>query len=511
MEFKKLALPLQRFTVVCTLLGMACLLALSTCHRPDISPAVIMTAVFLALLFALAKKFQVLLEAHIVLNSLTVIVTSAFFISGPWILLPLVISGLITDLMKREKAWIIILNASSDAIRIVPGFYLFMISGGEFAFKHLTASVVISSSAFFLWLIASDFALILLFTATCSGEKLSFKKLDLVTPGIELFFFPFSLLAVLTMTTMGLPYLLLIAVPLAGVFYLYRFGLGKKAELLELTRLNRELASLSAERAALLAESERRTAELKRVHAHLLQAEKLASIGKLAAGLAHELNTPLGTVLTNAEFALSFADDKDMEESLHMIRRGALRCRNITESLLAYSRKEEMKLTTFPLGRALEETLAELEPLIRNAAITIEHEGDPAIELHGIYDSFLQISGNIIKNSIDAIAAKNEGKGIISISWSVKENRVLLSIKDNGAGMSKEVMERIFDPFFTTKDVGKGTGLGLWLARNLMEMHRGKISVRSMAGEGTEFVLEIPGQGAEMQQKGTDETNTGNR
>jgi signal transduction histidine kinase len=497
MEFKKLTPRLRLFVIACAITGGAC--ALSLFHgfplfHLSCFPAV--AALFLGLLFWAARRFQFPLETHVSLNCGTIVITSAFFISGPWILMPLIISGLVSDLLKREKGWSMILNASCDAIRVAPGVFLFTALGGEFAFNRLTIPAILSSSAFFLWLIASDFLLLFLFTAAGSEGKPSLRRLDLIPLGIELFFFPLSLLTVLTYAILGLPYLLLIAVPLAAALYLYQYGFGRKTELRELTCLNKELTALSREKTELLAESERRAAEIKRIHDRLLQSEKLASIGKLAAGLAHELNTPLGTILTNAEFALSFADDKDMEESLGMIKKGALRCKNITESLLAYSRKEELKMATFPFRQAVEEALVELDPMIRDAAISVEINADETLQVYGIRENIIQILNNSIKNGIDAIIARGTGERKIIINGTLQDNRAVLSIKDNGAGMTKEIIERIFDPFFTTKDVGKGTGLGLWITRHLVEMHRGKLLVRSNPGEGSEFVMEIPCKGA---------------
>jgi signal transduction histidine kinase len=499
MEFRKLAPRLRLFVIACAIAGSVCALSLffsvshvSLFHLPH-SP--VLTTCLLGVLFWIARKFHFPLESHVSINCGTIIITSAFFICGPWILLPLIVSGLISDLLKGEKAWSIILNASCDAIRVIPGSFLFTFAGGDFAFSRLTAAVLLSSSAFFLWLIASDFMLLYLFAATGSDDKPALKKLDLIPSALELIFFPLSLLTVLIYANFGLPYLLLIAVPLAGALFLYQYGLGKKTEVEELSRLNRDLIALSREKTELLAESERRTMEIKRIHGHLLQSEKLASIGKLAAGLAHELNTPLGAILTNAEFALSFADDRDMEESLQMIKKGSLRCKNITESLLAYSRKEELKMTMFPLSQAIEEALAELEPLMKDVAISVEINADSALQIYGIHDSIIQILDNGLRNAIDAIISERRREGKITINGTSQGDMALVSIKDNGAGMTSEIMERIFDPFFTTKDVGKGTGLGLWITRHMAEMQRGKIFVRSAPGEGSEFILEIPAKG----------------
>jgi len=496
MEFKRLSPVLQRFVITCSILGTLCLCTLLLWRGPGsfppLTPPVFAAAAFLGLLFTLAKRFQVHLEPHINLNGATVVVASAFYMWGPWILLPLMISGLVSDLVKKERKWVMALNLSSDAIRFIPASHLFIFAGGELAFTRLELPVLLSTSLFYLWFTMSDFVLIRLFTAACTTDSPGEGKSDHAPLITDLFFYPLALLVVLTLTILGPCYLILIAVPLAGLFYLYRYSLGKKEELQGLARLNRELATLSTERAGLLIESEKRAEEMERVHSRLLQAEKLASMGKLAAGLAHELNTPLGTILTNAEFALSFTDDADMETSLGMIKKAALRCRTITENLLAYSRKEELRATVFLLSRAVEETLAALDPLVRNAGITVEQQGDPSTELQGVYESFIQILHNILKNSIDAIEMKGEREGKIILHWLEKNGTLLLSIKDNGAGMTEEIMEKIFDPFFTTKEVGKGTGLGLWLTRHLVEMYRGKISLRTGEGEGSEFILEIP-------------------
>lgn len=519
MEFKKLSSRLRIFIIVCIILGVILGVALvyslgfaSLSFPPAQLLNTGITAFFMTLLFFLMKDFTLPWTDRVTLNCASVVITSTFFISGPVMLIPLITGGVIHGIFKRERIWSIALNSSVDIIRIVPVSFLFMTAAISLPFKAMTIPALGASAAFIFWFIGSDMVILHLFTTLEAQKPAPGTKLDLTPPLLDLLFFPLSLITVLIYSNLGLPYIVLIAIPAMGALYVYRYSMGKKTENEELRHLNRELQILGEEKTALLEEMELRSNELKQAHAYLLHSEKLASLGKLAAGVAHELNTPLGAILTNSEFALSFADDDDMKESLQLIKKATLRCRTITQRLLAYSRKEDLKITSFPLTKAFQTVVKDLEPLIEEHHIVAEDRCEPGFLVESVFDDLVQILSNLMKNSIDAIAAGNSEKGVITFSQEAAGEQVKISVKDNGTGMEKEVMERIFDPFFTTKDVGKGTGLGLWMCKTIVQRLRGRIHFRSRAGEGSEFIIEIPrwGKPAEVLKGAIHEEDTGN-
>ncbi len=519
MEFNKLSSRLQIFISICILLGVILGMALpyflgfNNLSIPSSHILETITAaILLTLLFYLVKSFTLPWADRVTLNCASVVITTTFFICGPVMLIPLLAGGVIHGIAKRERLWSIALNSSVDVIRIVPVSFLYMIAGISLPFKAVTLGTLGASVAFIFWFIGSDLIILRIFTAIGSRKLDSDKKLDLTPSLLDLLFFPLSLITVLIYSNLGLPIILLIAIPAMGAIYVYRYGMGTRTQNEELRRLNRELTKMSEEKTSLLEEMELRSQALNQAHSYLLHSEKLASLGKLAAGVAHELNTPLGAILTNTEFALSFADDDDMKESLQLIKKATIRCRTITERLLSYSRREDLKIATFPVTKAIQTAMKDLEPLIEEHHIVVEDRCEPDFLVESVFDDLVQVLSNLMKNSIDAVASGNPGKGIITLSQEIAGEQVKISVKDNGTGMEKDVMERIFDPFFTTKDVGKGTGLGLWMCKTIVQRMKGKIHFRSGAGEGSEFIIEIPrsARPPEDQKGDTDEANTGN-
>jgi len=518
MEFKKLSLRLQIFIAVCILSGASLVTALMCCSdfrelsdRLSSSWEIFIQAMLLTVLFYLMKGFTLPWSERVTLNCASVVISSAFFICGPLMLVPLIAAGVIHGAAKRERLWSMTLNAAVDMIRIVPVALLYRAAGVSLPFNALTASTGVNAAAFILWFIASDMLILQLFTVFAAEKPGASAKPDLIPALLDLLFFPISMVTSLIYSTAGLPGVLLIAGPAAGALYVYRYGVGKKTENEELKRLNRDLQALGEEKTALLEKMEQSSGELKQAHRYLLHSEKLASLGKLAAGVAHELNTPLGAILTNAEFALSFADDDDMQESLELIKKAALRCRTITQRLLSYSRKDELRITSFPLARAVKTAAKELMPLMEEHHITLEDRSEPDLPVEGVFDDLVQILSNLMKNGIDAIADRKPEKGVITVSHERAASYLRILVKDNGTGIGKDLMERIFDPFFTTKDVGKGTGLGLWMSKTLIQRMKGRIHFRSLIGEGSEFIVEIPQlSAAEARKEDSDEANTGN-
>ncbi|OGP29954.1 MAG: hypothetical protein A2073_01985 [Deltaproteobacteria bacterium GWC2_42_11] len=236
-----------------------------------------------------------------------------------------------------------------------------------------------------------------------------------------------------------------------------------------------------------------RTAE-KRLQEKLIQSEKMAAMGQLVSGVAHEINNPLNSILGYSTYLLedTLPDDPDREE-LQKITEAALRCKRIVEELLDFARKKPPKTAPTDINRTVENVLA----LIKDRVISPAHPDkvevikglDPALS-HIIADEtqLEQVFLNIILNAYQAIS----GDGRITLKTFNDGQSVKVMITDTGCGIPHEDLSRIFDPFFTTKEPGKGTGLGLAVSHSIIGAHGGVIDVESKIGEGTNFTITLP-------------------
>ena len=221
------------------------------------------------------------------------------------------------------------------------------------------------------------------------------------------------------------------------------------------------------------------------------QAEKLSTIGRLAAGLAHEINNPMASILTCAEGLLksSDGDNNDHRGYLNIIRDSAKRCKVITQKLLDYSALSKSKKDDVDLVEVLEEAVSLLQIEADNKNVKIE-SARPANApiVAGSRDSLIQVFVNLILNGIQAVGTN----GDINIDMQFENGFVNVIVEDNGSGIDDDDMTRVFDPFFTTKPVGIGTGLGLSVSQGIIKQHGGKIEiVRRMEGL-TSFMVTLP-------------------
>jgi len=226
-----------------------------------------------------------------------------------------------------------------------------------------------------------------------------------------------------------------------------------------------------------------RTKELMEVQKQLVQAEKLATVGTLSGGVAHEINNPLTAILTNVQMLLAFAEGDEVQadrESLELIEEATQRCRIIVQKLMTYSKKPTVvvKKTISFVKYQLEQDNIEL----------VLNLDDGPFQIKANQNEMEQVLTNLILNAKDAIT-ESKKTGVVTVILSNHENQVTLEVQDDGVGMAEETASKIFDPFFTTKDVGKGLGLGLSICHSIVEKFGGEIKVNSVQGQGTSFSL----------------------
>jgi two-component system NtrC family sensor kinase len=269
----------------------------------------------------------------------------------------------------------------------------------------------------------------------------------------------------------------------------------------ELSDLAASFNKMTAEVAGVHAEIEervkRKTAELDQAHGSLLASEKMASIGKLAATVAHEVNNPLFGILTYARLTLKEVEKgpagsrADMIEQLRIIERESKRCGDIMRNLLTFARKapshrEPNDLNTL-IGRAL--------VLVRHQAelLGIELRSHLGDDLPAVCCDPGQIQQVVLVLLVNATEAMPHGGRLeVATEMDSAAGVARIRVRDNGPGIPPEVLPQIFDPFFTTKEDQQRTGLGLAVARSIVEQHGGEIAVESTPGEGTEFVVALP-------------------
>jgi two-component system, NtrC family, sensor kinase len=263
---------------------------------------------------------------------------------------------------------------------------------------------------------------------------------------------------------------------------------------------------------------------IKSAQSQLVQSEKMASLGQLTAGVAHEINNPINFVSANIKPLKDDVEDllkcitmydeqiaasqlehhfeplRLFQKKLDMkmlvdeingllkgIEVGAARTTEIVKGLRNFSRLDQSDLKKANINEGIESTLVLLHSFYKDRITVVKNFGEiPEIDCYP--GQLNQVFMNILSNSIQAI----DEQGMITITTALLPDQLMISIIDNGHGMSEEVRKKIFDPFFTTKEVGKGTGLGLSITYGIIEKHNGKIEVKSEIGKGTEFIIYLP-------------------
>ena len=231
---------------------------------------------------------------------------------------------------------------------------------------------------------------------------------------------------------------------------------------------------------------------LKTTQAQLIQSEKLSGIGEFVAGVAHELNNPLTSVMGFAELLKHTDTNPQHQKQLDMIHKSAMRCTKIVQSLLSFARRHQPERKLSSVNELVEGAVEFLQYQLRTSNIEVTTRLDSQLpktmlDPHQVQQVFL----NIINNARQAIEA-HQPKGRISITSEHCGQNIRVTFQDNGPGIPEGHLSKVFDPFFTTKEVGKGTGLGLSLCYGIIREHGGTITVRSRPGEGAAFVVELP-------------------
>ncbi|MBM4084691.1 MAG: hypothetical protein FJ272_07870, partial [Planctomycetes bacterium] len=220
------------------------------------------------------------------------------------------------------------------------------------------------------------------------------------------------------------------------------------------------------------------------------QTEKLASMGQLSAGVAHEINNPLGTILIYSHMLLRQLRDEAGREDIQMIVNEATRCKNIVRGLLDFARQSRLSKSPTDLKGLVEEVLTVMEPKakVANARLVSEVDGHlPKMMIDAA--QIKQMLINLVQNGIDAVTHSGEVR--VSAQRHNSES-VILKVLDNGCGIPPENLPKLFTPFFTTKEMGKGSGLGLAIAYGVVKMHSGDITVDSEVGKGSTFSIRLP-------------------
>ncbi len=234
---------------------------------------------------------------------------------------------------------------------------------------------------------------------------------------------------------------------------------------------------------------------LRAAEARAEQAQKLAEFGKLAAGIVHELNNPLTSIIAYSDNLIgkgALAGQEPSEvDKLRRIHESGQRILRFSRDLLSYARPSSDRRDLVELSAVQEQAAAMSEPVLREVSARIERRFEPVPAVWGVKSGLVQVFVNLITNAAHALAPAD---GVVTLELAGSGDHVAARVRDNGAGMPPEVRGRIFEPFFTTKPDGCGAGLGLSIVQGIVQRHGGALSVESEPGKGSAFTVMLPKQ-----------------
>jgi two-component system, NtrC family, sensor kinase len=252
----------------------------------------------------------------------------------------------------------------------------------------------------------------------------------------------------------------------------------------------RSLINEVARQVGLLGERREAVAERARLQEQLWHADRLATIGQLAAGVAHELNEPLGAILGYAQLALkSFGLPDQIGRDMEKIVKASLAAREIVRKLLIFARQVPTEKRLVQLNTVVCEALSLLEVRCIRSGVKMSLKLEES--LPGIFADAGQLQQVVLNLAVNALQSMSAG-GILTVLTAHEDGCVLLSVRDTGHGVSADVLRRVFNPFFTTKEVGQGTGLGLSVVHGIVTAHGGTVSAASEEGKGSSFDVLLP-------------------
>jgi two-component system, NtrC family, sensor kinase len=266
-------------------------------------------------------------------------------------------------------------------------------------------------------------------------------------------------------------------------------------------RLRGAVAEINDFTQQLEAKVQDRTAKLEAAHRKLLQTDRLASLGELAASVAHEINNPVSSVLNLSMLMQRIMGDSGVpperlpqfRKYLSQVSSETSRVGRIVTDLLSFSRRGKPQRTEADLNRILETTLSLVSHKLKLMNVEAVMELSPDLPMvHCDSSQIQQVILNLLLNAAEASQGVASGRVSLITSFDPEHNQVVLSVADNGEGIPEENLKRVFDPFFTTKPEGKGVGLGLAVVYGIVEAHEGEIDVKSRIGQGAAFTVRLP-------------------
>jgi len=235
--------------------------------------------------------------------------------------------------------------------------------------------------------------------------------------------------------------------------------------------------------------------DLRDVHRHIINTEKLASMGQMAAGVAHELNNPLSTILLYTHIlGKKLAGRDDLDHDLKLVAEESQRCKKIVGNLLDFARQSRVHLQSVDVEdlvrKAVDGAACTLEPS-NGHEVSLETDVTPGLRADLDRDQITQVLVNLVKNGVEAMEGRS---GVVRVSAfeTPEQKRLHIAVSDQGGGIPQSARDKVFQPFFTTKSIGKGTGLGLPISYGIVKMHQGTIWFDCEAGQGTTFHIELP-------------------